>query len=132
MSFPTTMKSWVSYPVMVAALFHKSPPRVRRLKRLRKKKANSLSSTTILFHYRDSETTVLFVRKNWGTTTLASLQIYNRTERVLQRELIHEIRRDLALLESDHVSTLSLTSSSMTNDDWNKVDRITNQTVENE
>lgn len=85
-----------------------------------------------LLHHRDSGTKSLFTHQKRNNTTPASHQIYDHSQRVLLLERIHGILRDLALFDIDIVSIHLLIINSKFKNDLEGIDRITNQTMENE
>ncbi|KAK9874835.1 hypothetical protein WA026_005651 [Henosepilachna vigintioctopunctata] len=105
---------------------------VRRFEVLRKKKAHQVSSLIFLLRCRDNNVIPKFLRAKRHFNTAASHRIYNRLERALLRERIHETRRELAKLDSELLSVHLLISQKMNNWDWERVDRIIYNTMSSE
>ena len=103
---------------------------LRRLEVLRKKKAQLLCSLTFLLRCRDSSLIPKFLRVKRVFNSTHSQRIYNRTEKALLRERIHQNRRDLAHTDQE-LLTLSLRmGNSMHWSHWDKIDRLTAETSE--
>ena len=103
----------------------------KQLEKQRKKKYTLLSSLAFLRRCRDEGTTPNFLRTKRNFNSAKAHRIYNRTERALLRERIHQTQKDLAATDLTLYHLHLKLSNILTVEDWNKIDVLTHQSAQN-
>ncbi|XP_046382342.1 uncharacterized protein LOC124153288 [Ischnura elegans] len=103
--------------------------KTRRLEILRKEKFQLLSSLAFLQHCRDSDTIPICVKVTHHIQSPAAKRILHRTSLALLRECIKSTRYSLHCCTVELYSLRLELSRTLRPEDWNHIDRITNESA---
>ena len=102
----------------------------KRLDSLRRKKAQLIPSLAFLLRCRDTGIIPGFLKIRRLFKTSQAHRIYNRMEKAMLRERIHNIRKELAKLDKELFGIHLRVSNVMTKEDWGKFDNISHLSMQ--